>query len=166
MEIHKLTFDPARLRAAPCKRLSAFLLLGHFLSEANWLQKLLLVATQDRSGGKHDSDARMSLALLVTRVFLSKIDEGWKRIETEPLNGTLSALTTTLTASPRYTALQARLAKDSLVHRIRNDVGFHYPTSLSLQGLPGIAPDDVGIYMTDHAGDTLSFISVLTGVQF
>ena len=162
MEIHKLTFDPTRLRAAPAERLSAFLLVGHFLSEANWLQKLLLVASQDRSGGKPERDARLSLALMVTRIFLAKIHEGWNRIRNQPLHGTLSSLSPALTSSPRYAALQAQLAKDSIAHRIRNNVGFHYPHALSLEGLPGIARDDVGIYMTDHVGDTLSILSELS----
>jgi integrase/recombinase XerD len=46
------------LKAAPPERLSSFLLLAPFHFEANWLQKLLLVVSQDQSGGKPDRDPR------------------------------------------------------------------------------------------------------------
>lgn len=162
MKIHKVTYPPAALSALPPERLSAFLLVGHFLTEANWLQKLLWMATQDESGHKAERDARLCLAMMVTKLFAAKIHEGWNRLRTGPLQRVLDGLTFSPDAQSNQAELEKRLAKDSLLHKVRRDIAFHYPTSLSLDDLPGIHPDDVGLYLTPHAGDTISVVSELS----
>lgn len=165
MQIHKLTFPPATLAALPPERLSAFLLLGHFLNEANWLQKLLVIASQDETGNPAEVQARMALSLMLTKLFAAKIHEGWNRMANGQLKATLDALSLTPATKDQGRQLAERLCAESMVHKIRKSQAFHYPTSLSLNGLPGIAQSDVAIYMTPHAGDTLSLISELSAAS-
>lgn len=162
MQIHKITFPPSALIALPPDQLSAFLLLGHFLTEANWLQKLLLYASQDESGNVAEKHARMALSLMVSKIFAAKIHEGWNRLRTGNLRVTIDALALPDEIAALSQQLSERLAENSLIHKVRRSLAFHYPTELSLADLPGVAQSDVALYMTQHAGDTLSLISELS----
>lgn len=164
MQIHKITFPPNALRSLAPDRLSAFLLLGHFVTEANWLQKLLLYATQQQTNNDAEKSSRLILALLMTKALATRLHEGWARLR----NGELATVLSGLVLSERAMAAEAQLLvmlqKDSVIHRLRRTVGAHYPTSLSMVGLPNIHQSDVSLYMTRHAGDTISMISELAVV--
>ena len=165
MQIHKLSYPSSVLAALPRERLSAFLLLGHFLNETNWLQKLLVVAAQDETGHAAEVHARMALSLMLTKVFAAKIHEGWNRMSSGALKATLDTLTLSPRTQERRQQLAERLRAESIVHKVRKLQAFHYPTSLSLDGLPGVAQGDVALYLTQHAGDTLSLISELSAAS-
>lgn len=47
LKIHKFTYPPPAIFAMNDDRRSAFLLLGLFLKEVNWLQKLLIMGMPD-----------------------------------------------------------------------------------------------------------------------
>ena len=162
MQIHKVTYPVSALQAMPKAHLSAFLLLGHFLNEANWLQKLILYGTQDESGNEAEVQARLALSLMLGKVFAAKIHEGWVRLTTGELGATVAGLTLSPGIERIRADLKEHLRADSILHKIRRDLAFHYPTSLSLEGLPNIAQGDVALYLTPHSGDTLSLISELS----
>jgi len=162
MQIHKLTYPSSALAALPRDRLSAFLLLGHFLTEANWLQKLLVIATHDETGNAAEVHARMALSLMVTKLFAAKIHEGWNRITHGELQSTLDTLSLSSELSELKQNLAERLCAESIIHRVRRSHAAHYLLSLSLEGLPNIAQSDIALYMTPHAGDTVSVISELS----
>lgn len=162
MQIHKVTYPVAVLQAMPKAHLSAFLLIGHFLNEANWLQKLLLYGTQDESGNEPERHARLALSLMLSKVFATKIHEGWLKLTHGELGTTLAALTLSEKMQAVRAELEVRLQPGSILHSIRRLHGAHYPSSLSLDGLPGISQSDVALFLTPHAGDTLSLISELS----
>lgn len=162
MKITKLTFPPERLAALPPAQLSALLLLGHFLTEANWLQKLLWLGTQDSAGHKAERDARLAFNLMITKLFAAKIHEGWNRLRTGPLSDTIVGLPLSESTRLHREQLASRLDAGSILHRIRAWHAFHYPTNLSLEGLPNIDQSDLALYLTPHSGDTLSVMSTLS----
>ena len=162
LRIHKFTYPVAALQAMPKAHLSAFLLLGHFLNEVNWLQKLLLYGAQDKSGNEPEQHARLALSLMVSKVFATKIHEGWLKLNAGELGATVAALTLSAKMKDVRAELEKRLQKDSILHRLRNSQGAHYPSSLSLDGLPSISQSDVALYLTPHAGDTISVIAELS----
>ena len=162
MQIHKVTYPVSALQAMPPAQRSAFLLLGHFLNEANWLQKLILYSTLDESGHEAERQARLALSLMVSKVFAAKIHEGWVRLTTGELGATVAELTLSPDVERIRADLKEHLRPDSILHKIRRDLAFHYPTSLSLDGLPGISDGDAALYMSAHAGDTISLIGELS----
>jgi len=162
MKITKYTYSPERLAALPPQQLSALLLVGHFLTEANWLQKLLWMGTQDTTGHKAERDARLAFNLMVTRLFAAKIHEGWNRLRTGALSQTISNLPLARSTGLNGDQLARRLAAGSILHNIRKSHAFHYPTALSLEGLPNIHQSDLAFYLTPHSGDTLSVMSTLS----
>ena len=162
MKITKLTYPPERLAALPPAQLSALLLLGHFLTEANWLQKLLWLGTQDSTGHKAEQDARLAFNLMVTNLFAAKIHEGWNRLRTGPLSKTIDDLPLSEGTRLNREQLASRLDADSILHKIRVAHASHYPPVLSLDGLPNIDQSDLALYLTPHSGDTLSVMSTLS----
>lgn len=159
MQIHKFTYPNSVLDALPKEQLSAFLLLGLFLNEANWLQKLLLISTLDETGNEAEKQARLALSLMLSKLLAAKIHEGWNRIRCNPLKDALPSNDKTQQIRSQ---LEQRLAKDSVIHKVRAQHAFHYPNTLSLNGLPAISQSDVALFMTHHSGDTLSLISELS----
>ena len=164
MDIHKLTFPISVLTTLPKDQLSAFLLLGLFLNEANWLQKILLVSTLDQSGHEAEEKARLALSLMMAKLLAAKIHEGWNRLSHDPLKTTLDALPKSTRAEKLRARLTQQLAKNSLMHQVRLRHAAHYPTSLSLEGLPNLTQGEAAIFMTEHAGDVFSLVSELSAV--
>jgi hypothetical protein len=158
-KIHRITYSASALNELTKDQLSAFLLLGLFSNEVNWLQKILLVATLDEGGNEAEQMARLSLTSMLSKLLASKIHEGWNRIRRAPLK---DALPTNAKTKSLHDQLAHRLAKDSLIHKVRNNHGFHYPTELSLNGLPNISPGDVALFVTPYSGDNISLISELS----
>lgn len=162
MDIHRITFPPSALLALPRPQLSAFLLLGHLLNEANWLQKLLLYSVPDDDGGVPEKHARLALSVTASHMLAAKIHEGWLKLTSGKLATTLGELPQSKKLTNVRAKLRELLRKDSLIHKIRNHHAFHYPPALSLDALPGIAQNDCAMYLTEHVGDTLSLVSALS----
>lgn len=156
-QIHKFSFPVSALEVLPKEQLSTFLLLGLFLNEANWLQKLLLVSTLDRSGNEAEEKARLALSLMLSKGLAAKIHQGWCRMQGNPMRATLIALPLSTQADQLHQELAPMLAKGSIIHSVRNCHAFHYPTRLSLDGLPGIAQADVAIYATPLSTRAIRF---------
>lgn len=77
MEITRINYTAEQLEGLGPDNLSAVLLLGLLLNEANWLQKLTLISTLDESGGEPEHRARMSLSMMLTKLLATKMHEGW-----------------------------------------------------------------------------------------
>lgn len=86
-------------------------------------------------------------------------------MNTDPMKRTLDALSLPPDVLEHRAKLQELLAKDSIIHKVRSLHGGHYATKLSLEGLPGINPADIVMFMTPWSGDTLSTISELSAAS-
>jgi hypothetical protein len=87
-QIHKFSFPVSTLEALPKDQLSAFLLLGLFLNEANWLQNLILFSTLDQSGSEPEKKGRLALSLMLSKMPAAKIYQGWWRMQGNPMKRT------------------------------------------------------------------------------
>jgi hypothetical protein len=163
MEIEKITYPCSALDALSEKQLSAFLLLGLFLNEMNWLQKIMLIASTDRSENEADKSGRLSLLIMISKIMAAKLNEGWNRINNQ-LKETLDALPANKKTKDLRSQLEQKLGKDSTVYKIRTHHTSHYPTKLSLKALPDISKEEIAIYTTSNLGDVLSAISDLSSL--
>jgi hypothetical protein len=82
MDISKISYSAAQLEGMGPQNLSAALLLGLFLNEVNWLQKLLLITTMDESGNEAEHQARLSLSLMLSKLLATKMHAGWMAMTT------------------------------------------------------------------------------------
>jgi hypothetical protein len=74
MNITRLSYTRKDLDALPEPHISTFLLVGHFLNEANWLRKLISISVLDQSGNEPEEKA---LTLMLTNLSAGKIHAGW-----------------------------------------------------------------------------------------
>jgi hypothetical protein len=161
-QIHKFSFSLSALKALHKDQLSAFLLLGLFLNEVNWLQKLLLVSMLDQSGSEAEHKGRLSLSLMLSKMLAAKIHEGCRRMQSNPMKRTLEIIPSTERARLLHQELAQMVAYGSLIYSVRNFHASHYPTKLSLDELPGIDQSELSIYFTKYNGDTISLVSELS----
>lgn len=165
LKIHKFTYSPAAILAMNDDRRSAFLLLGLFLNEVNWLQKLLIMGMPDE---RHDPEpvmqSNLSLAILLTKLLAGKIHAGGERLRDQPLCTLLPVLNLSKRGRELELKLVAILKKNSTIHRIRKSSAFHYPQNLTLaEPLP--AQEELALYLTPHVGDGLVHLSDLATVE-
>lgn len=161
MNVTRLSYSYRDLEKLPEAHVSALLSVGHFLNEANWLRKLILIATMDDSGPEPEEKARLALTLMLANVSASKIHGGWMRVRAMAKEPTLVPLFAQKNVKEQFDRLEPLLVEGSLLHNFRNRQGSHYPASLSLAQLPNIADQDVALFATPFDGDTLSLISTL-----
>ena len=165
LRVHKFTYSPDAILAMDDDRRSAFLLLGLFLNEANWLQKLLIMGMPDE---RHDPEpelqSNLSLAILLIKLLAGKMHAGGERLRDKPLVDIL--LTLKLPDRVRHIEhqLMDALQKDSTIHRIRNSNAFHYPRQLKLID-PIPQQEEIALYVTQFSGDTLLFLSDIAAVE-
>jgi hypothetical protein len=162
MNITRLSYARKDLDALPELHISTFLLVGHFLNEANWLRKLISISVLDQSGNEPEEKARLALTLMLTNLSAGKIHAGWMRVRTFAEEPTLAGAFDSERIKDLYARLAPLLAEGSLIHKFRNRQGSHYPTVLSLAQLPNIAEEDVALFTTTYDGDMLSLISTLS----
>jgi hypothetical protein len=162
MRVHKLTFPPSALAAMPEAHRSDLLQLGLFLNDANWMRKLLLICSLDESEEEPEERARFALTASVAKMLAGKMHEGWLKMTSRPLADAIATVSVPARTVALRDQLAASLAQESLIHRVRRGHAAHYPSGLSLDGLPNIAQGDAAIYFSNHAGDTLSLISELS----
>ncbi|MDO8263259.1 MAG: hypothetical protein Q7T21_08530 [Gallionella sp.] len=165
LRVHKFTYSPDVIMAMDGDRRSAFLLLGLFLNEANWLQKLLIMGMPDE---RHDLEpelqSNLSLAILLIKLLAGKIHAGGERLRDKPLVDLLSALKLSDRGRHLESQLAVALQKDSTIHLIRKSNAFHYPRHLKLVD-PIPQQEEIALYLTPFSGDTLLFLSDIAAVE-
>lgn len=165
LRVHKLTYSPNVILAMDDDRRSAFLLLGLFLNEANWLQKLLIMGMPDE---RHDPEpelqSKLSLAILLTKLLAGKMHAGGERLRDRPLVDILRVLDLSDRGRQLERQLMVALKRDSTIHRIRSSNAFHYPSHLKLlEPLP--QQEEIALYLTPYVGDALLFLSDIAAVE-
>lgn len=165
LRVHKFTYSPDVILAMDGDRRSAFLLLGLFLNEANWLQKLLIMGMPDE---KHDPEpelqSNLSLSIMLIKLLAGKMHAGGERQRDKPIRDILPALK--LSERGRYLErqLEAVLQTGSTIHRIRRSNAFHYPGHLKLVD-PLPKQEEIALYLTPYLGDALLFLSDIAAVE-
>jgi hypothetical protein len=147
---------------------SALLMLGLFLNEANWLRKLLVGAVQGISDTP-EGQASFSLTILIATTLAGKVHEGWNRIKVGWLCNALSDVQLPDTLQELRSKLEAALLPETPLHKIRKNIGFHYPSiPLDFNKLTQhIEDSDAAIFMVPegYGGDVLSHLSTLAGIE-
>ncbi|PTB20456.1 hypothetical protein C9I57_11330 [Trinickia symbiotica] len=155
----------AVLRSLSKDRAAAFLRVGLFTNELNWLVRLLLIARIPNEANEAERRATLSLALLIVKLLAGKVHEGWLKLQSEitPL------IAHSFTADGRQAVenLRQRLAKGSMIHKPRNEYAFHYSAQLSIDDLEALplGDDEMVAYMSQHHGHNLVFVSELAAIN-
>jgi hypothetical protein len=164
LRIHKLTFSPVSILQMTDDRRSAFLLLGLFLNEVNWLQKLLIMGMPDeRIDPEPVMQSNLSLAILLTKLLAGKIHAGGERFRDQPLRSLLANLRLSRRGVELKNRLDTILQSNSTIHRVRINSA-HYPQNLNLmEPLPG--QEELAVYLTPNVGDVFMHLSDLAAIE-
>ncbi|WP_321899130.1 hypothetical protein [Paraburkholderia heleia] len=163
--VYRVKIPMAVLRSLPKERAAAFLRVGLFTNELNWLVRLLLIARIPNDASEAERRATLSLALLTVKLLAGKVHEGWLKLQSEitPL------IAHSLTAEGRQAVeeLRTRLAKGSVIHKLRNEYAFHYSAQISIDDLEALplSDDEMVAYMSQNHGHNLVFVSELAAIN-
>jgi hypothetical protein len=161
MDISKLMYSQKGLGALPTAHVSAFLLVGHFLNEANILRKLIGISNLQKPKNEAEDKANLTMSLVLANLIASKVHAGWMRLRKMAKERDFVVVFSDPAVKEPYDRLAPMVARNSIVHLFRNAHGAHYPAVLSLATLPNIATEDVALYTTKYDGDMLSLVSAL-----
>jgi hypothetical protein len=161
MLIHKIPVVKAKLDAVPEKERVFFVLLGHFLDEISILNKLLLFA-KVRPEPDLSRKAHITQGLLIARMFIGKLFEGWEMLERDFFGSTLSKNYEPKMQAPGDSALanlKRYFGKSNLLKNIRNNFAFHYSSENVKQQLARLeASYKSEIYLANDYANSLNWV--------
>lgn len=163
VEITKYILPIERLQAMDGDTRSAYLLIGLFFNEANWLQKLLLKAIPGTDQSEPELQAKISLCAMLMKTLAAKVHEGCARLRTAHIAQVIASLDLPAAALDAKNALEAVTQKGSVIYNVRNFSASHYPTEWSIEVVP--SQEELAIYLTEHGGDFLSLLSDIAALE-
>ncbi|TFE71542.1 hypothetical protein [Methylacidiphilum caldifontis] len=173
MQVGRYLVPYSELNKKPKEWREAFLKLGWIITEANWLRKLLMIATiQNPDPGSVELPASLWLSAITITTLCGKIHEGWKLINDDnEICKKINALEQSdkdFDYKGKKQKLDQLLDNKSFIAKIRHNIGFHYQYC-NFDNWPPILKNDpcldndplLSILLTDKAGDLLSGISLI-----
>ncbi|KIE59187.1 hypothetical protein A946_00150 [Methylacidiphilum kamchatkense Kam1] len=155
----------------------AIIQVGWLLNEANWLRKLFMISLSEINENA-ECEANVTLRSILLAILAGKIYEGIQLFfENNKKHTNLKKLVEKLCRDCQETAdrrkkLEKLLTENkkiiSNIRHIRNNFAFHYQASLIPAQWPPIVKKEtpcLPIYLTDHDGDYLSFLSTIAFFQ-
>jgi hypothetical protein len=140
MLIHRIPVVKAKLDVIPESERVLFVFLGHFLDEISILNKLLLIANV-QSEADLIRKAHTTQSLLIARMFIGKLVEGWGMLQQNFFGTALSKQYEPKLHAPGDTALanlKCYFGPSNLLRDIRNNFAFHYSADQVIQHLASL----------------------------
>jgi hypothetical protein len=160
MIIHKIPIVKAKLDVIPEEERVFFVLLGHFLDEISILNKLLLFANV-HSEADLARKAHGTQALLIARMFIGKLLEGWQMLQRDFFGTALSKNYEPKLQAPGDIALanlKRYFGKSNLLQDIRKKFAFHYSSDEVKQQLASLdASYRSEIYLANDYANSLNW---------
>ncbi|MCI0557461.1 MAG: hypothetical protein MN733_03120, partial [Nitrososphaera sp.] len=160
MLIHKIPVVKAKLDVIPKRERVLFVLLGHFLDEISILNKLLLIANVQPEADLMRK-AHTTQSLLIARMFIGKLLEGWQMLQRDFFSTVLSKHYEPKLQAPGDAALanlKRYFGKANLLQDIRNNFAFHYSSDQVKQQLATLeASYKSEIYLASDYANSLNW---------
>ena len=135
MTVRRVTLSKKQMDSIPEPERILFVLLGHLYNESSMLHKLLIFS-QPNDGSAIQQKVHSSLSLLIARVYIGKLFEGWKMLNKVYFSG-ISKENEPLLEGPAKSALlqlKQYFGKKNLIEHVRNNYSFHYsPAAIAKQ---------------------------------
>jgi hypothetical protein len=160
MLIHKIPVVKAKLDVIPERERVFFVLLGHFLDEISILNKFLLFANVHPEADLARK-AHSTQALLIARMFIGKLLEGWQMLQRDFFGTALSKNYEPKLPAPGDAALanlKRYFGKSNLLQDIRNNFAFHYSSEEVKQQLASLEDSYKSeIYLANDYANSLNW---------
>ena len=144
-----------------------FLLLGHLANELSVLKKVFYFCGHLEAEEKWQSRANKAQALVMARVLIGKLCEGWELLQRHFFRNGLSKIYEPLFGAEEQKALsnlKRYFGRDNLIRNVRNSFSFHYPGSViaeAFETTPENETNEWQMCQTDSVGNSLFFSSEL-----
>lgn len=160
--IHRLRLNNEALAAIAIHERNFFLEAAHVVNELNLLQKLS-VWSMRRSEHPQIEMAQACQTLMLLRLLVGKLNEANELVRTA-YNGTLLSREyhSRLGTEAREAAgeINRYFGRKNLIHRVRNDVAFHYSAEAMDGALQQASPDEeLEVFAADRLPNTLYVFS-------
>jgi len=157
----------SQLEKMPEAERTLFLLLGHLANELSVLKKLLFFCGHSEAEDKWQRRANNAQALVMARVLIGKLCEGWELLQRYFFGNRLSKLYQPLLEPEEQKALsdlKKYFGSDNIIKNVRNSFSFHYSGEVmakAFETTPENETDEWQMCQTDNVGNSLFFSSEL-----
>lgn len=163
MKIFRVSTPKTVLERIPDSERVLYVLLGHLANELNVLNKFFFFSSHFDTKEKWLTRAHTMQALLVARMLIGKISEGWQLLHQGFFATKLSKTYETAMTDAATSALdnlKRYFGKDNLIVNARNRFSFHYSladTRVALEKAPN--SDEWEIYLAEQQMNGLYYVS-------
>ncbi len=166
LTVKKFVIAPDALLGLTPEQRSALFLLGHLLNEANWLRKLLVQSVMGISDTP-EGQAQFALVLTLATTLGSKLYEGWPCLNNKPIGPLMKTLPLPQPLIDLRKQLHPRFDGNSLIAKVRNQFGFHYPGNLGFSRLQTPDEADTTLFLTEqgYRGDVFMNVAALAAID-
>ena len=167
MKGFEINTPKSELDKMPEAERTLFLLLGHLANELSILKKLFFFCGHSEAEEKWRRRANNAQALVMARVLIGKLWEGWELLQRYFFGNTLSKIYQPLLEVEEQKALsnlKKYFGKDNLIKNVRNSFSFHYSGEViakAFETTPENETDEWQMCQTDNVGNSLFFSSEL-----
>lgn len=166
MNGHEINIPIAKLLDMPETERNLFLMLGHLANELSMLKKLFLFCSHSESVDKWQSRANNAQALVMARVLIGKLWEGWLLLQKCFFGSKLSQQYDSLLSAEAKESLSSLKRyfniKDNMIKKLRDNFSFHYSCEEMTKAFARTTEsetDELQMYIGDNVGNSLFFAS-------
>jgi hypothetical protein len=165
MNGHEINIPIAKLLDMPETERNLFLILGHLANELSMLKNLFFFCGHSESVDKWQSRANNAQALVMARVLIGKLWEGWLLLQKCFFGSKLSQQYDSLLSAEAKESLsnfKKYFGKDNLIKNLRNNFSFHYSCEEMTKAFAITTEsetDELQMYIGDNVGNSLFFAS-------
>jgi len=168
MKVYEIPISQQQLHSIPSDERLFFIQIGHLANELSTLNRLLLFVSDTTGTTEVEKRARNSQALLLVRLCLEKLFEGWQMLQRDYFGSKVSKEYGGLldeSGKNSLNEIKRYFSKNNLIKDIRDNFAFHY-SSEDLQNQLQRTTDTGTLYIYlgyAHGNSFYSFADVLVG---
>lgn len=152
------------LQLIPNKELQFVIRVTHAWNELNVIFKTFVASTNDVGDSDYQKKASVSQTVCFAKIFIGKLLETWRIIESEYYGGEISKFyNTRLSEAAQESLKRAKRRfknKNDVINKIRNKYAFHYDAQImNLDNLRDVSSEDDQIWLSDSRLNCLFFVS-------
>ena len=169
MRIIKIQLSKKLLRQMPAKERNIFLLLGHIANGNIILQKFLLMS-RNPSEVEEEGWAEVTQALLISKVLVAKLFEGWDKVQKLILKdkSSCNSLLKDMDeiGQKALAELKQHFGKSNRFSTVRNKLAFHYDIAEVEKSFGTLAEtSEIAILLGKESGNSLYYASEIVMME-
>lgn len=145
IEVFRIPVPKAKLAAMPPAERVLLLLITHAVNQLTTLMRLLIFSTNHETSNELENTLSAAQSQAILRFLFGTVSESWemlRRPENQNLIGTDYIQLMPAAGVESYKKLKKLFGKSNFLHRIRNNLVFHFPCPETVEAAFSEVPDD------------------------